>query len=144
MENMGLIYSLGAALCWGIVYSIDQKILDHISPVSLAFFSSVVTVIVLLPFMIAHDGEIFKSFFNSGKENISLASITIVLAIAANLLILFGIRSLGASYASVLEIAYPFFVVLFSFIIFRTSPNIYFYIGGILIFIGSFIITKFG
>lgn len=144
MENMGLIYSLGAAISWGIVYSLDQKVLEHVSPISIAFFSSVATVLVFLPFMLANNGELIKSFFSSGKENISLASIAIVFAIGANILILFGIKSLGASYASILEIAYPFFVVIFSFIIFRTSPNMYFYIGGILIFIGSFIITKLG
>ncbi|MCX6756274.1 MAG: DMT family transporter [Candidatus Nomurabacteria bacterium] len=142
MENMGLIYSLSAAVCWGVVYALDQKVLEHISPISLMFFYSVFSVIVLLPFMLLNNNELFKSFFNSGKDNLTMASITIVLAIAANLLILFGIKSLGASHASILEIAYPFFVILFSFLIFRTSPSIYFYIGGLLIFIGSVIITK--
>lgn len=144
MENMGLIYSLGAAICWGAVYAIDQKVLEHISPISIAFFSAVATVLVFLPFMLVNNGELIKTFFSSGKENISLASIAIVFAIIANILILFGIKSLGASYASILEIAYPFFVILFSFVIFRTHPNIYFYIGGVLIFIGSFVITKLG
>ena len=61
------------------------------------------------------------------------SSITsIVLAAVANFLIFSGIKMVGASSASIIEIMYPFFVVLFSFIFFRTTPSTYFIIGAIL------------
>ncbi len=54
-----------------------------------------------------------------------------------------GIKNLNASIVSMIEIVYPFFVVLFSYFIFRSTPNVYFFVGGFLVFVGSMIIIKF-
>ncbi|MBU0721939.1 DMT family transporter [Patescibacteria group bacterium] len=69
--------------------------------------------------------------------------ISIILGTLANFFIFSGIKRLDASTASIVEISYPFFIVLFSYVLFRSTPNIYFFIGGILVFIGSVIIIKF-
>lgn len=143
MEKIGLIYSIGAAVIWGLVYTLDQKILKSQSPATLLFISSLVTVIIMIPFVIM-DNAPMKAFIGSGKANITLVIGSIFLAAFANFLIFSGIKAIGASSVSLIELSYPFFVVLFSFIIFRTSPNIYFLFGGILIFLGSFVIFKFG
>lgn len=143
MEKIGLIYSIGAAVIWGLVYTLDQKILKSQSPATLLFISSLVTVIIMIPFVIM-DNAPMKAFIGSGKANITLVIGSIFLAAFANFLIFSGIKAIGASPVSLIELSYPFFVVLFSFIIFRTSPNIYFLFGGILIFLGSFVIFKFG
>lgn len=142
MQNIGFIYAIGAAIAWGLVYAIDQKILSGISPITLLFINSMIAAVIMLPFVFFSNGSI-KDLFNSGKTNLWLVVISIILAILANFLIFSSIKALGASTASIIEIAYPFFVVLFSFILFRSTPNIYFLIGGILIFIGSIIIIKF-
>lgn len=138
----GFIYALGAAVTWGIVYAIDQKILAGVSPMTLLFVNSIIATIVILPFLFFSDGSI-KNVFASGSKNLSLIIISVILAALANFLIFSSIKSLNASVASMIEIAYPFFVVLFSYIFFRSAPNIYFFIGGALIFIGSIIIIKF-
>jgi drug/metabolite transporter (DMT)-like permease len=68
---------------------------------------------------------------------------SVILAIVANFLIFSGIKALNATDASIIEIAYPFFVALFSYFVFKSNPNVYFFLGGTLIFIGSIIIMKF-
>ena len=140
--NAGYIYAVGAAITWGLVYAITQKILSSTSAITLIFVDSLVTAILVLNFVFLNQNSI-KTLLASGKVNLSLVILSVILALVANFLIFSGIKLVGASKASIIEIAYPFFVVLFSIIFFRVVPNIYFLIGGILIFIGSAIITYF-
>lgn len=142
METLGFIFAIGAAMTWGLVYAIDEKILANVSPMTLLFVGSVLATIILLPFVFFSNGSI-KELLTSGKTNLWLILLSVILAIIADFLILSGIKHLNASIASIIEIAYPFFVVLFGFIFFRSVPNLYFFLGGALIFIGSFIIIRF-
>ena len=142
MENLGFAYAIGAAVTWGLVYALDQKILSGSSPLAYLFINSLLTAILLLPFLFL-DGAPIKSIFHSSGNILWLIVASVVLAALANFLIFSGIKILGANDASIIEIAYPFFVVFFSFIIFRATPNVYFFLGGALIFIGSIIIIKF-
>ncbi|MEK7538276.1 MAG: DMT family transporter [Patescibacteria group bacterium] len=139
MENTGLFYAIGAAVVWGLVYTIDQKILSEVSPLMLLFINSIVTVVILLPFVFFTNT---KTVFEVGKMGLLLILGASLLAALANFFIFSSIKSLNASTASIIEVSYPFFVVLFSFIIFRAVPNIYFFLGGALIFAGTFVIIK--
>lgn len=142
MQNVGFVYAIGAAITWGLVYALDQKILSGSSPLAYLFINSLLTAIILLPFLL-FDGAPIKAIFASKESIWWLIIASVVLAALANFLIFSGIKILGADTASIIEIAYPFFVVLFSFFIFRAQPNLYFFLGGALIFIGSVIIIKF-
>ncbi len=141
MESVGFLYAIGAAVTWGLVYTLDQKILSNVSPITLLFIDSLITAILMLPFVFFDNGSV-KALFSSGKTNLALVGLSLALALLANFLIFSSIKIVGSSAASIIEIAYPFFVILFSFILFRSTPNIYFFMGGILIFIGSIIIIK--
>lgn len=140
--NIGFAYAAGAAITWGLVYAIDQKILLGVSPVALLFINSIVTAIIMLPLLLLNPGLI-ESLIHSGKTNLYLILLSLLLAALANYFIFTAIKSVGASSASIIEIAYPFFVVLFTLLIFRTVPDLWFLFGGLLIFIGSAIITYF-
>ena len=140
--DIGFIYAIGAAITWGLVYAIDQKILSGVSPLTLLFIDSILAAVIMLPFVFFDSGSV-KNLLNFGKTTWFLIIISIVLATLANFLIFSGIKNLDASTASIIEISYPFFVVLFSYILFRSTPNIYFFIGGLLVFAGTFIIIKF-
>jgi len=140
--NLGFMYAIGAAITWGMVYTIDQRVLSGTSAITLLFIDSLITAIVVLPFVF-FDLQPIKELFSSGKTNLLLIFLSLFLAVIANFLILSAIKSIGASSASIIEIAYPFFVVLFSFFFFKAVPNVYFFIGGLLIFIGSALITYF-
>ena len=139
---LGFIYAVGAAIVWGLAYTIDEKILDKISPLALLFVSSLLATLIVLPFVLLNGNNV-KSVLFSGRTNLLLILATTIFFTLGNFLIYSGIKHLGASTASTIEIAYPFFVVLFSFLFFQAVPNIYFVIGGILIFLGSATIIKF-
>ena len=141
MES-GYLFAIGAAVTWGLLYAIDQKILYTVDPLPLLFVNAVIGLVVMLPSLFFSNGSI-KEVINSGKINITLIVFTVLLGTLANYFIFSGIKSLNASAASIIEISYPFFVVLFSYLLFRSTPNISFFIGGALIFLGSFIIIKF-
>lgn len=141
MENIGFIYALGAAIAWGLAYTLDQKILNDISPLTLIFINSLATVTIIAPF-IFYRGEAWRSLISASKNTQALLILEVLLVTTAAFLILSGIKELGASTASILEIIYPFFVVFFSYLIFGSQPNLYFYLGGILVFLGSIIIIK--
>lgn len=127
--EIGFLYALGAAVTWGLVYAIDQKILSGIAPISLLFINSILAAIIMLPFILFGNSGIKETLF-SAKTNWLLIVLSIALATLANFLIFSGIKNMNASTASMIEIAYPFFVVLFSYILFRSTPNIYFFLGG--------------
>ena len=139
--EIGFIYALGAAIVWGLVYTIDQKVLSSLNPLPLLFVYSIVTAIIVIPFILYNTSSV-KEVITSGKTILSLIVICAFLTILGNFLILTGIKNMDASTASIIEISYPFFVVLFSYFIFHSTPNIYFFLGGLFIFIGSVIIIK--
>jgi drug/metabolite transporter (DMT)-like permease len=138
--NPGFLYAFGAAITWGIVYTIDQKILSGTSPLALLFIDSIITVILIAPFLFSQRHSL-KTLVSSGKTNVILIILSVVLAILANFLIYSGIKLIGASSASIIEIMYPFFVVFFSFLAFRDSPSVYFIVGALLVFAGSALIV---
>ncbi|MEK6760863.1 MAG: EamA family transporter [Nanoarchaeota archaeon] len=142
-ENyLGFIYAIGAAVVWGLAYTIDEKILDTVSPLTLLFINSLLATLVLLP-LVMLEGNGVKGVLSSGRTSMLLIFVAFIFLTLGNFLIYSGIKHLGAATASTIEIAYPFFVVVFSFLFFQAVPNMYFIIGGILIFLGSATIIKF-
>ncbi|HCS79031.1 TPA: hypothetical protein DIV55_04805 [Patescibacteria group bacterium] len=142
MKTVGVVYAILSAVFWGLVYTIDQKVLEKTSPFALLFINSVFVLIISLPLLIV-DPQSIKTIFSSGRQNLGLIFLAVVLSALANYLIFASIKVLGASIASSFEIAYPFFVILFSALIFKSGINVQFLIGSVLIFLGSLIIIKF-
>ena len=140
---LGFSYAIGAAIAWGLAYTIDQKILADTSPAVLLFVSFVVGALLLLPVVLTQSASLF-AVFSLGKTRLLLILASVALATLANYLVLGSIEYVGASFASVVEISYPFFVFLFSFLIFGTELNAYMLIGSVFIFLGSAIIMRFG
>jgi drug/metabolite transporter (DMT)-like permease len=140
--DSGFLYAIGAAVTWGLVYAIDQRILNDVPPTTLLFVDALITLIIMIPFAIWRNDSL-KALFAPGNNDLWLIIGADLLATLAGYLIYMGIQHLGASTASVIEIAYPFFVVLFTSLLFHATPNIYFICGAVLIFTGSAIITYF-
>ncbi|MDO8482718.1 MAG: DMT family transporter [bacterium] len=143
MRNIGFIYAVAAAVTWGLVYAIDQKILTKVSPLSLLFVNSLLALIVTLP-VLFWDLNSVKTLLASGKQNLILIITSLLLGTAASFFIFSAIKNLDASTASIIEITYPIFVILFSFLLFKQAINIYFALGALLIFAGTVIVIKFG
>jgi drug/metabolite transporter (DMT)-like permease len=142
MTLTGYLYAVGAAVTWGLVYTIDQRILRGASPFALLFIDSLVTALLLLPVLLFDKG-ILASLSGTTIKTWLLIIASLILAALANFLIFSSIKTIGASYASIFEIAYPFFVVLFSYFVFSVLPSLYFMLGAVLILCGSAIIVFF-
>ncbi len=143
IHTLGIIYAVGAAVAWGLAYTIDQKILLNTSPLPLLFVSLVVGAILILPVLLLQ-GSVVMDIFTLGKTQLLLVVISVALATFANYLIFASIEHVGASLAAAFEISYPFFVFFFSYLIYGAQLNIYVFLGSFLIFAGSAIIMRFG
>ena len=142
MSYSGYLYAIGAAVTWGLVYTIDQRILRGASPFALLFVDSLITTLLLVPVIVLDRGSLSSLSTISGKLWIYVV-VSLILAALANLFIFSSIRIIGAAPASFFEIAYPFFVVIFSYFAFQAAPSALFVIGGILIFVGAALIVFF-
>lgn len=142
MEYVGIIFAIGSAMAWGIVYAIDQKILLELSPVALLFLYSLASAVMLAPFVFLERG-IWTSVVTLSRDTALFVGLSLILSLIANVLILYAIQSLGAATASVLEITYPVFVVLTTLILFGTFPSVYVLLGGFIILIGAMVVTYF-
>lgn len=139
MKVFAFLYPIGAAISWGLIYNIDQKILSKLSPLSFLFVYFLLGTILTLPILFVNYQEI-RSLSSSGSNNLWLILISTALVVIASFLILSGVKILGAPAASILEIIYPLFVTIFGFFIFKESISWYFALGGLLIFAGSAIV----
>jgi len=142
MKPLGIIFAIGAAVAWGAVYALDQKILVKLSPLTLLIVSSIVTLVICIPLSLWLEPQAMKSFLGSGKTVQVLLLVSTILVIGANYLILSSVQKLGAATASILEISYPFFVVLFVALMFGSQVNASFWVGALLIFAGAATIIK--
>ena len=143
MTTSGYAYAIAAAITWGLVYVIDQKVLKGASAFALLFVDSFITAAILLPVVFFEKDSLVSLSTLSAKTWI-LAVASLILAALANWFIFSSIKLIGADHASIFEIIYPFFVVVFSYFAFSVVPNVYFLLGSILIFAGSAIIVLFG
>ena len=139
---MGIVWAFAAAIMWGLVYTLDQRILLVLPPATLLFIDSLLTAVLVLPLAI-FQGINFTALLASSSGTRFLILSSLDLALLANFSIFSGIRLLGASTASILEIGYPFFVVVFSYLILGAKPSPMVVAGAILIFAGSAIVIAY-
>lgn len=140
MQIPWYITALGAALIWGIHYPLIDNALKKISLFSVLLLT-VIPILLIAPFFsaaLANDYETFKTLGTTDK--LSVAAIGLTSLLASSLLFM-SIESKNATLASLIEITYPVFVALFSFILFKHShinPSVI--LGGILVITGAGII----
>lgn len=142
MAYAGIGIAFGAALTWGLVYALDQKVLTELSPVTLLFLQALTTVLILAPFVLTQ-GDAFESVRTLSRPTSYFLLATLVLTVCANILIFYSIQYLGASTAALIEITYPLFVVFFVLVLFGIVPNMYVLLGGSLILIGAMLVSYF-
>ena len=127
-----------ASIVWGINYSISEKVLNKISPYSLMFFE------LLIGTLIA--GVLCLNYIKEDIKNISeikyLFAGSILMFNLGYLLIAFSIKNSNATIAGLIEISYPLFIILFSYLFFNeVNINKYTLIGGGLVMSGILVIS---
>jgi drug/metabolite transporter (DMT)-like permease len=139
---MWIIYAIFAALLWGINYSLAEKILKSISPPTLLALEMLAGALVFSAI----------SYFTTMKQDMGLLltepkilwlTITeIIVVMLASFFIVSSIQFKNATVAGILELIYPLFTILFTWLFFGQSHvNMSVIIGGLLIFIGVLIIS---
>lgn len=137
------LLALTTAVFWGLGYVFDERLIK--SGVTPAFLMLAHVLIILPLYVVA----VYLS--SSLKEEIAIissdkkllfylivASLTIL---GGNLCILYAVKLKSASMASIIEISYPFFIILFSWLFFRDMQvNYWTLIGSVIAFTGISII----
>lgn len=140
---MGYVYAIAAAVTWGFVYAIDQKILDKVSATSLILMQYLFAILILLPITL-YKNDLRKELLSLDKSSTWFLALSFTLSLLASYLIFVAIQKIGSPKAAIFEITYPLFVVLFSAVLFHAQMNLYFLLGAALLFIGSAIIITLG
>lgn len=111
-------YAVGAAILWGLGYTINQITLKKFTAIELLFFESIVVGIVLGIYILLSsqmNGLIIKL---SNYKNLMLICLSTLIYTVASIFIFKSIKSSNASVAAIIESCYPLFTVLFGFLIF--------------------------
>lgn len=137
--------SLSAAALWGFDYALSGQVLKKISFPTLIsielFFGFIAMVIISL--MSGGWKQDIVTLSASKTVVISVVIITLCF-IAGNAMITMSIQEKGASIASIIEMSYPLFVVLLTWLIFKENTlNLATVVGGILVFVGVAVIYLF-
>ncbi len=135
---MWLILALLASVLWGMTYVLNEKMFEYISvPTSLAiglFFGC----IAMMTLSISQGNFLpdMHTLINS-RRAMWLTSAGTVTFILADWLIAVSIHEKNAALASLIEITYPVFIIIFAFLFFRELQiNLTIALGGILAFAG--------
>lgn len=136
MQLPWYVTALGAAMIWGIHYPLVANALKRLSPVGVLMLTAIPVLLVSVVFYrhLAADYVVIKAMDWGSKLIVIALSVTSILGAV---LLYMSINSRNATLASLIEISYPVFVVLFSYLLFRQieiSPSVA--AGGLLVFAG--------
>jgi drug/metabolite transporter (DMT)-like permease len=137
--------ALGAAILWGLGYTINQSTLKTFSAIELLFFESVLASIALGIYLI-FSGKfgVFVAKLHNPRSLFIILTSTIIYVVAS-ILIFKSISSSNASIAAIIESCYPVFTVIFAFIIFgQLQLNLISSIGFIFIISGIVMVKIYG
>jgi hypothetical protein len=115
---MWLALALGAAALWGISYTLSEEIYRHISPLTLLAIEFCVSAAVFL--YLAIDRDVLRKdliVLGHSSKTITVLAACIATLVLGELCINFAISDKNATLASLVEISYPIFVALFSWLL---------------------------
>lgn len=142
---MWLVYAVGASILWGLDYALTEKILKKISfptLLSIELFFGFISMLAISLVLGSYKTD-FHTITNSKTLLYLVIGITLSFAFA-NTFIVLSIQGKNASIAGLIEIAYPLFIVLFSWLLFKENNlNLATWIGGGLVFVGVSVIYLF-
>jgi len=131
------VAALGAAIAWGIYYPLVDMALKRISLFSVILLSMIPVFLVLPLFLktVSQDIETVKTLPVS--EQWIIAGIGLI-GLFGEVMVYLAISGKNATLASLIEMTYPIFVVLFAYIFYREMHvTVSVFIGGLMVLIGS-------
>jgi drug/metabolite transporter (DMT)-like permease len=137
--TLGYLYAILAAIGWGLVYALEQRLLTHFSPALVLFMNSVCAIVMLAPFLLTRLND-FSTLARPGGSVWLLLGVSLLAAVT-NLLILNSIKELNAPIAAIIEVSYPLFVIIASYFLFGFRPSPQLLLGAALVIAGVLVIT---
>ena len=138
---MWLLFALLAALLWGINYTLTEKILRYISPMTLLALEMLAGAAMFCSIAYFTSWQKDKLTLSSNPQIVWLTLIEIGVVLFASFFIVVSINGKNATVAGIIEIIYPLFIILFSWLFFgENHVSLSVLIGGTLIFAGVLII----
>lgn len=139
---MWFIYALVAAILWGLNYSLSEKVLQHISPLTLLALEMVSGGIIFLITVFLFG---FRTDLITLKEQpyvLWLTVFNIMAVLVASLFIVYSIQTKNATVAGIIELIYPLFTIFFTWLLFnQLHINLQVILGGSLIIAGVIVIS---
>ena len=131
------IAALAAAITWGIYYPLVDMALKRISLYSVILLSMIPVLLIMPLFLktLSADVETVKSL--PASEQWIIASLGLI-GLFGEVMVYLAISGKNATLASLIEMSYPLFVVLFAYLFYRqmhVTPSVL--IGGLMILTGS-------
>lgn len=143
---MWLIYAALAAIIWGLSYTLDERVFrNHISPLTLLAGSMLIggSVFLVLAYFFRLKADII--ILSQNRKLLWLMLSAIIAANAGTFFIALSIQAKNATLAAIIELSYPFFTILFAWLIFKENYfNIKIMIGGMLMLFGATLISLAG
>jgi drug/metabolite transporter (DMT)-like permease len=142
---MWFFAALSAAVLWGFDYAFAERVLKHISvPVFLSIQLFIASLILMVVAWATGNWHKDMSTLLSSPRVSWLLVAGIIAFSVANVLICVAIQDKNATFSSLIEISYPLFIALISWLIFGEGELTWSTgIGGLLIFSGVSIIYFF-
>jgi drug/metabolite transporter (DMT)-like permease len=140
---MWIVYSLLAAILWGLNYSLNERILQSISTVTLLAFEMTAAAVIFSS--LSYFTSFKQDWYTMVKEPdlFILIAIEALVLVLASLFILMSIQEKNATAAGIIELIYPLFTIFFSWVLFQKyHVNASVIMGAILIFFGVILISR--
>lgn len=134
---MWFIYAMMAAILWGLNYSLSEKIGHRISLLSLLALEMFLGAIVIGTYAYFTTLKTDMTTLLSSPSLLRLTGVELIIVVIANVAIVLSIQSKNATTAGLIELSYPLFTILFTWILFNVHHlNLATIIGSILIALG--------
>lgn len=135
---MWILYSFIAAVLWGLDYTITGRVLEKIrlpTLLCIELFFGFVGMLALALISGSYKADLHEVF--SSKSLLICVVLIVIIFNTANALIVLSIADKNATLAGLIEISYPLFIALFSWLLLgETDLNLGVTIGGSLVLLG--------
>jgi drug/metabolite transporter (DMT)-like permease len=135
---MWVLYAIIAAILWGVDYALTEKALQVVR------FPMLLSIELFFGFLTMLGIEIYSGSYKTDWVGLFSSNRTVALVVAivvafniANMFIVLSIGQKNATLSGLIEISYPLFIALFSWLLFRENNlSVKAIVGGIFVLAG--------
>lgn len=141
VQNLWFVYALATAIIWGLVYTLSEKVLgeQNVTPAALIAVQGTILFFFYWALFFVVESKPVQQITNilSDTKQLALIALIAILTGFAAFFIITSVSLKNATLANFVEISYPFFTMLFSWLLLRNFDlNIESIIGACLIIAG--------